>query len=144
MLVVIKAFPPSWIFPKAYTITWFYRVIFLSFYGLKLVIFTWHQQKTPAVLVPKNAISKQSGNTVSSTLQNSRKLFVIFDFPLKIKFNWRKIQLVDQISFNLMPRLTNLATVEVWSFIKRFSMASTKFRKIEAVGVKNRRKSDRK
>ena len=92
---VIKAFPPSWIFPKAYTITWFYRVIFLSFYGLKLVIFTWHQQKTPAVLVPKNAISKQSGNTVSSTLQNSRKLFVIFDFPLKIKFNWRKIQLVD-------------------------------------------------
>ena len=26
-----------------------------------------------------------------------------------------------------MPRLTNLVTVEVWSFIKRFSMASTNF-----------------
>ena len=34
-----------------------------------------------------------------------------------------------------MPRLTNLVTVEVWGFMKRFPTASTKSRKIEDVGV---------
>ena len=31
--------------------------------------------------------------------------------------------------------MSNLMRVEVWSFIKRFAMASTKFRKIEVVAV---------
>ena len=39
------------------------------------MIFTWHQQKTPVILVPKKVISKLSGNTGGSTHPKLQKAF---------------------------------------------------------------------
>ena len=81
------------------------------------------------LLTPKMAISELSGNTVKIELTYLPKLFDIWHFSLQNRPNWQQIQLFTSILFNLTQRLSHLMILQAWSFIKRFTTASTKFSK---------------
>ena len=79
------------------------------------------------LLSNKMAISKPSGNTVKIETSYSPKAFDIWHFSLQNRSNCHKIQIWGSIFFNLTPRSSNLVRFKAWSFIKRFTTASTKF-----------------
>ena len=83
------------------------------------------------LLTPKMAFSKLSGNTVKIKTSYLPKTFDIWHFSLQIWLNWLIIQILTLISFNLTSWSLNLVKFEVWSFIKRFTTASSIFTKIK-------------
>ena len=76
-------------------------------------------------------ISKLSGNTVKIKTIYLPKTFDIWHFSLQNWFNLHIIQILTLISFNLTPRSLHLVKFEVWSFIKRFTTASSILTKIK-------------
>ena len=83
------------------------------------------------LLTSKTTISKLSGNTVKIITNYLPKAFDIWHFSLQNWLNWHTIRILSLISFNLTPRSLNLVKFEVWSFIKRFTTASSIFTKIK-------------
>ena len=83
------------------------------------------------LLTPEMVISKLSGNTVKIKTNYLPKTFDIWHFSLQNWLNWHIIQILTLISFNLTPWSLNLVKFEVWSFIKRFTTASSIFTKIK-------------
>ena len=83
------------------------------------------------LLTPEMVISKLSGNTVKIITNYLPKAFDIWHFSLQNWLNWHTIRILSLISFNLTPRSLNLVKFEVWSFIKRFTTASSIFTKIK-------------
>ena len=82
------------------------------------------------LLIPEMGISKLSGNTVKIITNYLPKAFDIWHFSLQNWLNWHTIRILSLISFNLTPRSLNLVKFEVWSFIKRFTTASSILTKI--------------
>ena len=92
------------------------------------------------ILYIEIAISKLSGSTVKVKPNYLPKPLDFWHISLQNCSNWPQIQVLNSIVFNLMPRLSNWMILQAWSFIKRFTAASTKFRKI---GFEFWRKLDR-
>ena len=79
------------------------------------------------------------------TLWNSKQIqltsLLIFD---TFQSNWHNYQILTLIFFNLTPRVSNLMRFEAWSFIKRFTKASSnlsKFSKMFLVDLKLERRN---
>ena len=113
------------------------------------------QAREVILMGPRTGNDQKTGKTrrkwVFFILRNQSALklkkvvhITVYYFSLEIELNWHKIRLWNSITSNLMSRLSNLMRVEVWSFIKRFSTASTKFGGSLFLNRRSWRKSDRK
>ena len=80
-------------------------------------------------LTPKLEVFKLSGNTVKFLENYSPKPFDIWYFSVQNRSNRQVFQIMSSIFFNLTPRSSNLVRFEALSFIKRFTMASSKLSK---------------
>ena len=122
--------------------------LFFCYIHPKLVIFTRLIPKKACwfcrLLTLQTVLSKwlqTSGNTVKFQINHLPKTPWYLTFSTANSIKMKLIQISTLISFHLLPRLTNLVTIEVWSFIKRFTTASTNR---ASKSPKICRKSDRK
>ena len=87
------------------------------------------------VCLPKSWFSRCLVTLWNSTHQS----FDIWHISLQNWSNWHNYQILTLIFFNLAPIVSNLMRFEAWSFIKRFTTASSnlsKFNKMSLVDLK--------